>query len=120
LRTIVPIELEMGRIRNGPFGTVTGVMYGAFTIGVIGLRVISSGPEQWEHVSVSLDHRCPTWDEMCMIKDLFWTEQEDIIQFHPRASAYINCHRYCLHMWKPPYEVKLPPSLLIAPTVRIT
>lgn len=36
------------------------------------LTVIASDGAEWEHVSVSLTHRCPTWEEMCLIKSLFW------------------------------------------------
>lgn len=29
----------------------------------------------WEHVSVSIENkRCPSWPEMCVVKDLFWDE----------------------------------------------
>ena len=61
-----------------------------------------------EHVSVSLARRCPTWDEMSMIKDIFWEDEECVIQFHPPKSEYINWHPYCLHMWrKPGWEPEL-------------
>lgn len=56
--------------------------------------------EGWEHVSVSLPRRCPTWDEMCLIKDIFWDEEECVVQFHPPRSQYVDTHPYCLHLWK--------------------
>lgn len=52
------------------------------------------------HVSVSLPRRCPTWDEMCLIKDIFWDEEECVVQFHPPRSQYVDTHPYCLHLWK--------------------
>lgn len=64
------------------------------------LRVVASNEEGWEHVSVSLRHRCPTWEEMCYIKNLFWEEDVAVVQFHPKKSDYINHHQFCLHMWK--------------------
>lgn len=65
------------------------------------LKVIASTElNGWDHVSVSLLDRCPTWDEMCYIKNLFWEEDEMTIQFHPRKKDYVNMHPYCLHMWK--------------------
>ena len=54
----------------------------------------------WEHASVSLAMRCPTWEEMCMIKDLIWTEDQTVVQFHPPKSDYVNNHKYCLHLWR--------------------
>lgn len=44
--------------------------------------------------------RCPTWEEMCMVKDIFWGEEECVVQFHPPRSEYVNRHPYCLHLWK--------------------
>lgn len=58
-------------------------------------------PPAWEHVSVSTAVRCPTWEEMCFVKGLFWDSEDVVIQFHPRASEYVNNHSYCLHMWRP-------------------
>lgn len=55
----------------------------------------------WEHVSVSLPNRCPTWDEMNFIKDLFWDEEDCVMQLHPPNSEYVNNHQYCLHLWRP-------------------
>ena len=55
-----------------------------------------------EHVSVSLRRRCPTWDEMNIIKDIFWDDEECVIQFHPPKSKYVNAFPYCLHMWRRP------------------
>lgn len=41
----------------------------------------------WEHVSVSFASRCPTWDEMCEVKDIFWTPEECVVQYHPPAKT---------------------------------
>lgn len=64
------------------------------------MAIIASWAGGWEHVSVSLAQRCPTWDEMCRIKDIFWIEDECVVQFRPPRSEYINNHPYCLHLWK--------------------
>ena len=55
----------------------------------------------WEHVSVSTAVRCPSWEEMCFVKGLFWDSEDVVIQFHPRESEYVNNHPRCLHLWKP-------------------
>lgn len=75
--------------------------------------VIASDGEGWEHVSVHVIsnqlERTPTWAEMCKIKDLFWDEEETVIQFHPPKSQYVNNHKHCLHLWKPiGFEIPLP------------
>jgi len=85
--------------------TEYGSNMGYFIVG--DLRVISSGsaegnPEAqgWEHVSVSLPDRCPTWEEMAKVKDLFWREDETVIQLHPPKDKHVNRHPYCLHLWR--------------------
>jgi hypothetical protein len=68
----------------------------------------------WDHVSVSLDHRCPTWDEMSHIKDLFFDKEETAVQFHPKKSEYVNNHPYVLHLWKKmDHDYELPPRQAI-------
>src|SRR5688572_20307232 len=73
-------------------------------------RIIASSGEGWEHVSVTLNRsRCPTWEEMCEIKGMFWNDDECVVQFHAPKSDYINNHPYCLHLWKPiGYNIKTP------------
>lgn len=80
------------------------------------LRMIASIGEGWEHVSVSTEGRCPTWDEMCFVKDLFWLPEETVVQYHPPQSEYVNHHPYCLHLWRPMEgEVILPPMSHVGP-----
>jgi hypothetical protein len=68
------------------------------------LRVIAcDGAETgWDHVSVSLEdkRKCPSWEEMCVVKRLFWNDSETVVQFHPPESDYINQHPGCLHLWR--------------------
>jgi len=68
----------------------------------------------WEHVSISLENRTPSWAEMCFVKDLFWSDDETVLQFHPRKAAYVNIHPHVLHLWRRRnVDVELPPSQLI-------
>jgi len=76
--------------------------------------VIFSWGGGWEHASISLVRRCPTWDEMCAIKDILWSKDECVVQFHPPESEYINTHPYCLHLWKKcNSEFEMPPSIFV-------
>lgn len=68
----------------------------------------------WEHVSVSLPNRCPTWEEMCRFKDIFWKDDEVVMQLHPSKNDYINNHSYCLHLWRPVNEtIPTPPKAFV-------
>jgi len=48
---------------------------------------------------------------MCFIKDLFWGEEECVLQLHVPKSQGINNHPYCLHLWRNKnVAIELPPS----------
>lgn len=90
--------------------------YGAFLIPFesFTLQIIASEGMGWEHVSVSLPKRTPNWREMCFIKDLFWDEEDVVIQYHPAKSEYINNMEFCLHLWRPiDEEIPTPPKKLV-------
>ncbi len=106
------IEHPMG---HAPYGSD----YGAFMIpGPCGmtLGVIVGNGEGWEHVSVSLKNRCPNWQEMHFIKQIFWYDDEAVMQLHPPQKEYVDCHPNCLHLWRPiNKEIPLPPSIMVGP-----
>jgi hypothetical protein len=78
------------------------------------IGIIFSNGAGWEHVSASLKKRCPTWEEMCKIKDIFFNKDECAIQYHPAEKDYVNNHPYCLHIWKPiGAELPQPPTWLV-------
>jgi hypothetical protein len=80
------------------------------------LRIIASWGEGWDHVSVSLENRCPVWQEMCYVKDLFWRPEECVMQLHPPKADWVNYHEHCLHLWRPQgKEIPQPPLSLIGP-----
>ena len=58
-----------------------------------------------EHVSVTpLNDETPTWETMCLIKDMFFHSDEDAIQYHPKESSYFHgfdTTKHCLHLWRP-------------------
>lgn len=65
--------------------------------------VIASNGMGWEHVSVHIQNveRCPKWNEMCKIKEMFFEDEEVVMQLHPKKSEYVNVHPYTLHLWRP-------------------
>lgn len=102
------------------FGTLGDEGNGAFKVFVHGksFNCIASNGCGWEHVSVSPGSpnrkKCPTWDEMCAIKDMFFEPEETVVQYHPPRSEYVNNHPYCLHMWRPTdCEIPRPPSIMV-------
>lgn len=91
---------------------------GLFTKGAMkGMTVIWSYGGGWEHVSIDGKKRMPDWNEMCMLKDMFFKDDECCVQYHPPKSEYVNNIPYCLHIWRPieEYSGKLPvpPNILV-------
>lgn len=74
------------------------------SIGVTTLTVVSGDGGGWDHVSVRTPYRCPLWSEMCQIKDLFFRDDEVVMQLHPAKSEYVNHHPFTLHLWRPQTE----------------
>lgn len=109
-------RLKMCRARH-PAAQYADDTNGAFLIKHKGARlyVIISDGMGWDHVSVSVldEGRCPTWAEMCHIKDLFFEPEETVIQYHPPKSEYIN-HADALHMWRPQgVNIPMPPLVMV-------
>jgi hypothetical protein len=78
------------------------------------LRIIASSGMGWDHISVSLPDRCPTWDEMEFIKRMFFKPDEVAIQLHLPPADHINNHPYCLHLWRPhATDIPLPPKISV-------
>lgn len=78
------------------------------------LRVIASVGEGWDHVSVSLIDRTPTWEEMELIKRKFFRPDETAMQLHVPIAEHININPNVLHLWRPHHRpIPLPPKHLV-------
>jgi hypothetical protein len=110
----------MYRVRTGLFkseddaGNNGMFIVPSYTFSTAHMTVIASDGEGWEHVSVSRQDRCPNWGEMCRIKNMFWDEEDTVVQFHPAKSEYVSNHEFCLHLWRQAgKEFPRPPSILV-------
>ncbi len=78
--------------------------------------VIWSNGGGWEHVSIMpYKHSyTPSWDDMCALKDMFFHEDETVVQFHPAKEHYVNNLSNCLHLWRPTEEkLPTPPDIMV-------
>lgn len=79
------------------------------------LRILASAGCGWDHVSVSLEDRCPTWAEMEHIKKLFLGDAV-AMQLHMPESDHVNNHPFTLHIWRPRSKMKripTPPKFMV-------
>lgn len=109
--------IELFRLRKGPRASdATYGNNGAFLVpcGEVDLRVIASDGAGWDHVSVSLPDRCPTWNEMLYVRRLFFRGDEWAMELHPPPAQNINNHDYCLHLWRPQQGgIPVPPAWMV-------
>ena len=70
----------------------------------------------WDHGSGAPYQRSyvPSWEDMCRLKDMFFREDETVVQYHPAKSEYVNTVENCLHLWRPQNEtLPTPPSIMV-------
>ncbi len=90
---------------------------GFFKVHVNGrsFKVIASTDEEWEHVIVSLwsvrGKISPGWEDMNIIKKMFFDPGEQVVQYDPINMEYIQKHPYCIHLWRATREnIPSPPT----------
>jgi len=107
VRRYIPLVLQANRVRKGEFASNDSQgmmgMFRVLTPGGALLLAVSSGADMangWEHVAVSGETRTPTWEEACFVKDIFWSEDELVVQFHPPKMDQVVFKPHVLHLWK--------------------
>lgn len=102
MRDLTKIDKRVMWLRNHPmqaYGMRCAIM--DLPTGMRCSLVVGDNEDGWEHVSIVLSaRRLPTWEEMCYVKDLFWEEEEMVVQIHPKKSEYVNLTE-ALHLWRP-------------------
>ena len=99
--TVFPIEYKNGKVKI--VKDINKALHFMFSWGC-----------GFEHLSVSTPIQCPTWEQMCKMKDIFWRDDEVCMQLHPKKEDYVNCMQYCLHIWRPiDKEIPMPPSIMV-------
>jgi len=76
-------------------------------------RILTGNGKPTGKVVVETVERCPNWEEMCFIKDIFWSKDEAVMQIHPPERDYVSNHHYCLHLWKPDVGFPLPEAIMV-------
>jgi hypothetical protein len=118
------MELDQYRQRTQEVLKFYG-FYGDHTCGVFDLpyplkgiwfKCVASSSDGWDHISVSLPDRCPTWEEMEYIKHAFFKEDETAMQLHVPKDDHRNFSKYCLHLWRPNngQAIPRPPGFFVA------
>jgi len=114
----INLRIDEYRVQYGTFATYPGDgNNGLFIIPLTNgntLTIIASDGLGWDHVSVSIKGaKLPSWNEMNTVKDLFWDQEETVVQYHPKKSEYID-NAQVLHLWKKQgVDLELPPKIML-------
>lgn len=83
---------------------IGGIGFGLIRLPDAGFASVAFDEDKdgWEHVSVlPLNLEVfPSWNDMCFVKDMFWEDEEEVFQIHPKKSKYVNVMPNCLHLWR--------------------
>ena len=105
-----PLDWEPYRKHHPLYDDIGNRCNGYFWFPARRMVVLVSNGGDWEHASVSIVDRCPTWDEMDEVKRRLWGPSDVVMQLHVAADQHVNNHPYCLHLWRPLDRViPLPP-----------
>ena len=94
------------------YGSVGNSTCGVFhvPVGRDKLLIVARSDGGWDHVSLSVRGRCPSWKEMDIIKRMFFKPEETAMQLHPPEAEHVNLQEDTLHLWAPQHaEIPRPP-----------
>jgi len=121
-KTVAAYRIRMGPMRSDESYGNNGQFLMPYPDGSSDLLLVQiSDGGGWDHASVTVRTvdgntagRCPTWEEMCYVKEVFFRPDECVVQYHPPKSVNINAHDHCLHLWRPQNEhVVMPPTYMV-------
>lgn len=99
MKDLKSIKGVMWKATPMPYGIKCGLL--ELPTGVRASVIAGNNEDGWEHVSIELyARRLPTLEEMCYVKDLFWDDEEEVVQIHPKKSEYVDMTE-ALHLWRP-------------------
>lgn len=113
-------ELEKGRVVRGMFASKREDGNNGHFIFKYHQKylycVVSSGMD-WEHVSVRVTNAkiskeyIPDYRALKTVKELFWNDDECVVQYFPPKTDHININPKVLHLWRPlKAEIPMPPK----------
>ncbi len=54
---------------------------------------------RWAHASLSKKGQLPTWQDLKVVKNLFFGPDKLVMQVLPPQDEYVNLHETTLHLW---------------------
>jgi hypothetical protein len=65
--------------------------------------IVTGGVEgdgkRWLHVSMSRPDELPSYNDMCMVKEIFIGANKKAMQIFAPASEHVNISQFVLHLW---------------------
>jgi hypothetical protein len=70
--------------------------------------------QRWHHVSFSTRRRLPDWNEIKLVRTLFFPPDAEVIQVFPPVDEWVNTHAYTFHLWQCKTRRLTPPAFQYA------
>jgi hypothetical protein len=110
VRNVPNLKANRYRLRNGTRASDDSYgNNGMFRVPLreVWLTVQASDGGGWDHVSVSLPYRTPTWEEMEYVRSLFFRDDECVMQLSVPRAEHVNVHDHTLHLWRPQTDLEI-------------
>jgi hypothetical protein len=93
------------RVRTGKYASEDSAGWnGVFLVPIDGeiYNVMIGDGMGFRHLSVTnaQKKKLPDWTTMCRLKDMFFSEDSWVVQYHPPKEEHVNFHPFCLHLWE--------------------
>jgi hypothetical protein len=88
--------------------------------------IVASWGMGWDHVSLHTQRTVivdgeekivtilPLWDDMCIVREIFFHPDEWVMQLHPPIDKNISVHNDTLHLWRPQRKpIPKPPKEMV-------
>lgn len=69
----------------------------AFQRGPIRAIISQNGPERLWHISISCEHRYPSWEELKKTRYDLLPDEITVAMYLPPKAEYVNVHSNCFH-----------------------
>lgn len=70
----------------------------------VGVSAFAHDGHIWIHASISRRDRVPSYDDLCMLKNVVFGPNRICAQVFECEKNHVNIHPFCLHLWGPNME----------------
>jgi hypothetical protein len=102
--SLFPLEPGQGFVRRPVEGIPYRYLYVKeanvdHRLAVICTARVEADGQRWIHVSFARPDKIPTWQDACLVKQVFVGDALKAVQVMPIPAEHVNFHPRCLHLF---------------------